>query len=194
VTLGECVRGRRSIRRYQPREVPEALVSEILDLARHAPSSMDGQPCCFVILRRGETKKRLAVIKDAHCPPGKRAGYPAGFLAAAPLVVAVCVERDRAHGRERENAILATAFLLLAAHERALSGVYLSAYQWDDPALALEIARLLDLPPGIEPVTLVPLGYPAEDPPPKTMRSLKTLVHHETFQGRDANHARGLRS
>lgn len=192
--LDECIRSRRSIRRYQPREVPEALVSEILDLARHAPSSMDGQPCCFVVVRRGDTKKRLAEIKDAHCPLEKRAAYPAGFLGAAPVVVAVCAERGRAHGRERENAILATAFLLLAAHERGLSGLYLSAYQRDDPALALEIGRLLDLPPEIEPVTLVPLGYPAEDPPPKTMRSITTLVHHETFEGQATTHAGGLRS
>jgi nitroreductase len=193
VTLDECIRGRRSVRRYLPREVSDALVSEILDLARHAPSSMDGQPCCFVVVRRGETKTRLAEMKDAHCPPEKRA-YPAGFLAAAPVVVAVCVERDRAHGREQENAILATGFLLLSAHERGLSGVYLSAYQRDDPTLAREIARVLDLPPHIEAVTLVPLGYPAGDPPPKTMRSITTLVHQETFAAQVAAPSSSLRS
>jgi nitroreductase len=191
VRLDECIRSRRSIRRYQPREVPDALVFEILDLARHAPSSMDGQPCCFVVVRRGETKRRLAETKDAHCPLHKRAAYPAGFLGAAPVVVAVCVERDRAHGRDRENAILATAFLLLAAHARGLSGVYLSAYQKDGPGLALEIGRLLDLPPEVEPVTLVPLGYPAEDAPPKMMRSITTLVHQETFDGRAATQSGG---
>jgi len=142
---------------------------------------MNDQPCCFVVVRHGETKRRLAALKDAHCPVEKRAAYPADFLAEAPVVVAVCVERSRAHGRARENGILATAYLLLAAHERGLAGVYLSAYQPEGTALALEIARLLDLPPEIEPVTLIPLGYPAEGPPPKAMREMTALIHHETF-------------
>ena len=185
MSLDECIRTRRSIRRYQPRDIPDAVVGEVLDLARHAPSSMGGQPLCFVVVRDGETKRRLAAAKDAHCAPEKRADYPAGFLAAAPVVVAVCVERERAQGRDRENAILGTAYLLLAAHQRGLGGVYLSAYQAGDAALTREIRALLLLPPEVEPVTLVPLGYPAETPPPKPMRTLGTIVHAEAF-GRGA--------
>jgi nitroreductase len=184
VTTDECIRSRRSIRRYQPHDVPDSLVREILDLARHAPSSMNDQPCCFVIVRDGETKRRLAAVKNL-CSPVEKRGYPADFLVSAPVVVAVCVEQNRAHDRERENGILATAMLLLAAHQRGLGGVYLSAYQPRDPALATEIRRLLALPREVEPVTLVPLGYPAESPSPKAMRPLATLVHDGAFDRGD---------
>jgi nitroreductase len=183
MTLDETIRGRRSIRRYQHREVPEALVREILDLASHTPSSMDGQPWCFVVIRNADAKKRLAAIKNAHCPVEKREQYPADFLAAAPVIIAVCVDKRRANDRERENGILATALLLLAAHARGLGSVYLSAYQPHSPALALEVGRLLELPPEIEPVTLIPLGFAAEIPPPKTMRGLTEMIHHERFGG-----------
>jgi nitroreductase len=178
--LDETIRTRRSVRSYQARELPPPLVDEILDLARHAPSSMDGQPWCFVVLRDPETKRRLADLKNAYCPPQKRV-YPADFLAEAPVIVAVCVHKSRSHGRELENGILATGFLLLAAHARGLAGVYLSAYQKEDPRLAEQIARLLRLGPDVQPVTVVPLGFPREAPPPKLLRPLETMIHHESF-------------
>jgi nitroreductase len=179
--MDEVLRGRRSIRHYAGREVPDALVREILDLARHAPSSMDAQPCCFVVIRSPAALERLATIKDAYCPVDKREAYPAGFLSRAPVVVAVCVERGRAHGRERENGILVAAHLLLAAHARGLGGAYLTAYQPHDPGLEREIRLLLRLPRDIDPVALVPLGFPAEMPAPKELRPLAELVHDEIF-------------
>lgn len=180
-TMDEVLRGRRSVRRYAPRGVPDALVREILDLARHAPSSMGAQPWCFVVVRSPAALERLAAIKDAWCAADKREAYPAGFLAEAPVVVVVCVERDRAHGRGQENGILAAAHLLLAAHARGLGGTYLTAYQPDDPGLEREIRLLLRLPHDIDPVVVVPLGFPAERPAPKEMRPLSGLIHNEIF-------------
>ena len=180
MTPDELLRTRRSIRRYQPRDVPEATLRGILDLARHAPSSMDGQPCSFVVVRDAERKRRLAAIKNAHCPPDKSA-FAADFVADAPVVVAVCVERSRSHERERENGVLATGWLLLAAHAHGLGGVYLSAYQPHDEALAAQLKALLELPEGVEAVTLVPLGFPAESPRPKALRPLETLLHRDVF-------------
>ena len=111
--LDKVVAGRRSIPIYDRRDVSDSVVRELLDLARHAPSSMNGQPCCFLVIPDEATRSRLAEIKNLHCPPEKRS-YPADFLADAPVIVAVCVERSRSFGREAENGILASAFLLLA--------------------------------------------------------------------------------
>jgi nitroreductase len=180
-SFDETVHSRRSVRVYDRREVSERGVREILDLSRHAPSSMDGQPCCFVVVRDATTRKRLAEIKNLHCPPEKRA-YPADFLAGAPVIVAVCVERVRAFGRTIENGVLATAFMLLAARSRGLTSVYLSAYNNDDPGLAAEIRELLQLPANIDPVTLVPLGYPGAEPASKGFRPLEDIVHYERFE------------
>ena len=179
----EVLRDRRSIRRFAPRGVPDELVREILDLARHAPSSMGAQPSCFVVIRSRDALERLAAIKDAHCAPDKREAYPAGFLARAPLVVAVCIERGRAHGRGREGGILAASHLLLAAHARGLGGTYLTAYQPDDPGLEREVRVLLRLPDEVDPIALVPLGFPDERPAPRKLRPLGELIHQETFGG-----------
>jgi nitroreductase len=178
----EVLRTRRSIRRYEPRAVPERLILELLDLARHAPSSMDGQPWAFVVVKDAERKRRMAALKNAHCPPAKSA-FPADFLEAAPVVVVVCVERARAHQREREDGVLATAWLLLAAHAHGLGGVYLSASQPDDGRLTAALKELLELPEGIDPVTLVPLGFPDERPGAKTLRPLDELLHEDVYGG-----------
>lgn len=178
MTLEEAIEGRRSIRSYRAQEVPVGLIAEILDLARRAPSSMDGQPWRFLVIRDRVTKKRLAAVKNAHCPPEKRA-YPADFLANAPAIILVCVERNQSHGREIENGVLATAFLLLAAHSRGLGSVYLSAYQKGVPQLTEDIRRLLSLPQEIEPVTLVPIGFPADSPPPRRMCPVEEMILFE---------------
>jgi nitroreductase len=180
VTGEQLLRSRRAIRRYQRRDVPDDLIEAILDTARYAPSSMNGQPWCFVVVRQVETKRELARMKNMYCPLDKRT-YPADFLAEAPVIVAICVERWRSHRRERENGVLAAAYVMFAACERGLGSVFLTAYQPDEPALAEEIARLLGLPDGIEPVALVPLGFAAEVPPPKELRALADVVHHERF-------------
>lgn len=180
VAVDRIIRSRRSIRRYQPDNVPDAVLRELLDLARHAPSSMNGQPWQFVLIRRTDTKRELARIKNAYCPPEKRA-FTADFLCTAPVIVIVCVDTNRSCNREIENGVLATAFLLLAAWSRGLGSVYLSAYRADEPRLAAEICQLLQLPEDVRPVTIVPLGLPAETPPPKELRALNVTLANGRF-------------
>jgi nitroreductase len=182
VTLHDALRTRPSIRRFEHHENSDDMLDQVLDLARHAPSSMDGQPCCFVVVRDSGIKARIVALKNAACPPGKSA-FPADFLLDAPVVVAVCVDRRKAHDRLRENGVLVTGHLLLAAHAAGLGGVYLSAYESHGDTLSRELAALLQLPESVEPVTLVPLGFPAETPRPKALRPLEELVHHDGYEG-----------
>lgn len=180
MSFDDVVRTRRSIRRFRPDDVPESTVAELLDLARHAPSSMNGQPWHFVLVRSPASRDRLAEIKNRYCPPEKRQ-FSADFIRSAPLIIVVCVGEPRSYGRGIENGILATATLLLAARARGLGTVYMSAYISDEPALADEISRLLGLPADVAPVTMIPMGFPAEIPSPRDLRPLEAMVHHERF-------------
>jgi nitroreductase len=63
-SFDEAVRRRRSIRKYDGRDIPDSGLIELLDLARRAPSSMDGQACCFVLVRNRATCEKLAQIKN----------------------------------------------------------------------------------------------------------------------------------
>jgi len=176
----EVVRARRSIRRFSAKDVPEALLESLIECALRAPSSMNGQPWCFIIVRDPQTKKLLAEIKDKHCPPEKRE-FPAGFLQDAPAIVVTCVERARAFDRGLESGVLATGHLLLAAANKGLAGVYLSAYKAGAPEVADDIRAALGLPADIDPVTIVPLGYPGTEAEPKTITPARDVIFHESF-------------
>jgi len=175
VLVDEAIRTRRSIRSYQTREVPESVVQEILDLTRHSPSAMNGQPWHFVVIRDSEIKSRLGEIKRDRCPDEKKA-YAAAYLKDAPLIVAICVERCRSHDRPIENGVLAAGYLMLAATARGLGSVYLSAYRDQDPDLAREITALLELSEDTLPVALIPLGFADEKPSAKELRPLSGMV------------------
>jgi len=174
----EAVKGRRSIRKYRNRGVEDSVIEEILDLARYAPSSMNGQPWTFMVVRDDETKRKLAEIKNKYCPVEKQE-YRADFLQSAPAIVVVCVDKEKSYDREIENGVLAAASLLLAAHTRGLGSVYMSAYRKDEPAVAEEIRQILGIPSHTDPISILPLGYPDETPEPKNMESIHRLVCYE---------------
>ena len=132
--IDETIKGRRSIRRYQEKDISDSVIKELLDLARYAPSSMDGQPWHFIVVREDKRKKQLAEIKNKYCPVEKQM-YKADFLQNAPVVIVVCVDKQKSYDREVENAVLATANIMLGAYSRGLGSVYMSAYKPDDPGI-----------------------------------------------------------
>lgn len=161
-------------------DIPDELLGELLDLARHAPSSMNGQPCSFIVVRDQAIKGRLADIKDAYCPPDKQ-HFKAGMLRCAPVVIVLCVDRHSSHDRVLENGLLAAAQLMLAAHGRGLGSVFMTAYRADEPRVTAQVRELLNIPASIEPVVLLPLGYPDEQPAQKTLKPLAGLVYHDRY-------------
>jgi nitroreductase len=57
----------------------------------------------------------------------------------------------------------------------------MSAYATAEPRLSLEIRKELNIPEGMEPISILPLGYPKESPPPKELCSLREIMHFEHF-------------
>lgn len=70
----EVVLGRRSIRGYKPKPVPQSLIKEILTLAMRSPSSMNTQPWNFTVvtgaaldrIREGNTERNLAGVPHSR--------------------------------------------------------------------------------------------------------------------------------
>jgi nitroreductase len=178
--IDDTIKGRRSIRKYTNRQAENSVIEELLDLARHAPSSMNGQPWNFIVVRKNETKRKLVEIKNKYCPVEKQE-YRADFLLNASAIIVVCVDTTQSYGREIENGILAAANILLAAHDRGLGCVYMSAYKKDEPAVSASIRQVLGIPEGMEPISILPLGYPDETPEPKNIKSLREIVSYEHF-------------
>ena len=176
--LTDAVRSRRSVRAYRPQPVPDDVIDSLIDLARHAPSSMNGQPWTFTVIREAETKRRLAAIKNRFCPVEKQE-FRADFLMEAAAVVVIAVDRAASHDRDVENGALAAATFMLAAHSRGLGTVYMSAYRQDEPAVAEAVRELLGMPADVTPVSILPLGYPAETPAEKPLKPLGDITFRE---------------
>jgi len=176
----QVVRARRSIRKFSAADVSDELVKSLIDCAVHAPSSMNGQPWHFIVVRNAETKKRLAATKNKYCPPEK-SDYSADFLLAAPVLILTCVDQALSYDRGIENGVLATAHLLLAAANYGLTSVYMSAYKTGTPEVADEIRAILDIPADFDPITLLPIGFPGGCPEPKKTKSADEVICFEAF-------------
>jgi nitroreductase len=181
--IDETIRGRRSIRKFRNQDIADSVIEEILDLARHAPSSMNGQPWYFTVVKKDETKRKLTEIKNKYCPVEKQM-YRADFIQNASAIIIVCVDREKSYDRGIENGVLASANILLAVYSKGLGSVYMSAYKVDQPEVSREIRQTLGIPEHVDPISIIPLGYPDEIPEPKKMQPLHGIISYETFTGR----------
>lgn len=108
------IRSRRSVRAFLPTPVPRAVVAELLELARTAPSNSNTQPW-FVHVLAGEPRQRLcealrrsheanALPASAHFPaelPADCAARQADF--GARYYAALGIDRADAAARERQS-------------------------------------------------------------------------------------------
>jgi nitroreductase len=60
MVFAELLQKRRSIRDYEPKDVPVEIINEILKEATLAPSASNNQPCRFIVINCKETIKRLS--------------------------------------------------------------------------------------------------------------------------------------
>jgi nitroreductase len=73
-TYDDVILGRRSIRGFQRRPVPKALIREVIEIAMRAPSSLNTQPWNFYVvsgapldrIRAGNTERNLAGVPDSR--------------------------------------------------------------------------------------------------------------------------------
>ncbi len=170
-TTLRTLRSVRSVRDFRPDPIPDALISEILEVARWTGSGMNRQPWAFVVVRDRAT---LAAIADAS----PNAGHVRGAAAAIVLVMdgeSPAIEAfDEARAAER---------ILVAATALGLA----SAIGWIMPPGRPAVAALLGVPDGRTVRTLVSLGYPTEQGArPKAAagtarRPLAEVVRYERF-------------
>jgi nitroreductase len=105
-------------------------------------------------------------------------------ISSAPAIILLCLDTKDVHNFNDANrsdgdylmgaqsVALAGGHLLLAAHAEALGAVWVCA-----PLFAPERVReALDLPSNWIPQGMISLGYPAEQPRSKTMKTLEEVV------------------
>src|SRR5205814_3022390 len=77
----EPIRRVSQIRQYSPEPVPDAVVDQLLELARWTGSAKNAQPWRFIVVRDKDRLKKIAALRP-----------PIGWLAGAPLGIAIVLE------------------------------------------------------------------------------------------------------
>lgn len=176
-----AILNRRSIRRFTEKEIPAAVLRDLLEAVRWAPSWGNSQ-CWEVIVVKSKTRQEelSAIVTDRN--PATLA------VKTAPVVLAMCARTGKS-GFYKGSAVskfgdwfmfdlgIATQNVALAAHSLGLGSVIVGAFDHD------QAKGILNLPAGFEVVVLLPLGYPAQTPPAPARRSIEEFCHDERFAG-----------
>jgi nitroreductase len=163
--------GRRSIRVYEPGEINDAAVEQLLRAGMAAPSAAGKDPWRFVVIRNRETLSRLA----AALPNGP-------MLATAALGIAVCGELEAAHDKQLsyllQDCSAAIENVLLGAHILGLGACWLGVHPREQRMKSLR--DILGLPSAVVPVACIAIGHPGERQEPRT-RFKADYVHYERW-------------
>ena len=160
----EVIAKRRSIRRYDPRPVPKEHLLKILDAARLAPSARNKQPWRFVVVTDPERKKRLAEACMGQM-----------FIADAGAVVVALSDPKASPKWHAMDTMIAVEHMVLVATELGLGTCWIGAFDPD------EVREVVGAPKDLNVVAVLPIGYPAENPPPRPRRKLEEICFKETY-------------
>jgi len=170
----EAIKKRRSVRAFTNEPVSAKEVKKLIDAARWAPSAGNIQPWEFVVVRDPEIKHGLAVAAQDQT-----------FIEEAPVVIVVCANQlrsSRGYGSRGvslyclQDTAAATQNMLLVAHAMGLATCWVGAFQEE------EARKVLNIPNGVRPVAIIPVGHPAQKPMTRSRRPLSEIIHHETFE------------
>lgn len=114
----ECIRTRRSIRKYKDDPVPAELLDQILEAGTWAPTGMGKQSPTIVAITNKEQRDRLMKLNAQVM--GRDDTDP---FYGAPAVLVVLV--DKAVPTAENDGELVIENLLLAAHDLGLAGCYI---------------------------------------------------------------------
>jgi len=193
---------RRSIRKFKPDPVPDEYVTAVLEAARLAPSGTNIQPWRFVVVKSEEMREKLG-----SCTYGLKfvARAPVTIVCCADLN-ALGTREKRISELKEAGAFLDTGLddesFKSYARTRTLDGDAAKAYAALNTAIAIEhmalraadlglgscwvmmfkqheVKKLLSLDDNLMVVALLPLGFPAQDPPFRPRLPLQEIVLKE---------------
>ena len=159
----ELLKQRISVRKYSAEPVEREKLEEIIDVARFAPTARNEQPWEYVVVTEPKVRQAIADLTDY----GK-------FIAAAPVCIAVFTKETKYY---REDGSAATTYILLAATALGLGSCWVAG---DKKEYGQAVGELLGAPQDYQLVSLISLGYPAEEQL-KPKRQLEDVCHWERF-------------
>ncbi len=169
----ENILKRRSIRKYTDKKIDAETMHKLLECGMSGPTCVNSRDWAFIVVDDKELLKGLSQCN----------GRVAGMLPDAAAAIIVCGDLERAFSRAPdywiEDASIATQNILLAASAMGLGAVWLGTYPQEDKVA--NVRELMRLPDEIVPLSIVALGYPAEEKPDDKLTYEEDRVHYNKW-------------
>ncbi len=190
----EVICSQRACRRYTDEPVPDDALTAMIEAASHAPSAENRQPWVFVVIDDPAIRQAIDDLGRLIWGVGGRTHSeatlnPAMFAAVdqffesghggAPRLIVVAGD---GRGSVRRDVLASSVFpavqnLLLAASAMGFGSTMTTlAAQAPD-----ELVSLLDLPDGVLPLAVLPIGRPARTAGPPRRRPVAEIAHRNRF-------------
>ena len=180
----QTINTRRSIRRYQDKDVDNTLLTRLIKEAERTQTMGNLQLYSVVVTRSKELKAKLA---PAH--------FNQPMVTGAPVVLTFCADyrRTTIWAEQRQatpgydnplsfvnamtDALLFCQTFCNLAEEEGLGCCFLGTTVYQPQS----IIDTLQLPELVFPVATITLGWPDENPPLSDRLPVSTIIHEETF-------------
>lgn len=180
----QTINTRRSIRRYQDKDVNNTLLTQLIEEAERTQTMGNLQLYSVVVTRSEELKAKLA---PAH--------FNQPMVTGAPVVLTFCADyrRTTLWAEQRQatpgydnplsfvnamtDALLFCQTFCNLAEEEGLGCCFLGTTVYQPQS----IIDTLQLPELVFPVATITLGWPNENPPLSDRLPVSTIIHEETF-------------
>ena len=138
----DAVLSRLTVREFKPDPVPDEVIHKLLEAGRLSPSSQNLQPWHFVVIRDGDTIKRLGDMATQG-----------PFIGDAPLAIAIVTDDTP---RAPLDAGRALQQMELVAWEEGLGTCFVGIREAEQNRA---IKELLNIPDNLALLTILPFGY-----------------------------------
>jgi nitroreductase len=172
--LLEAVRKRRSVRRYQEKNIPSSILEEIFEAARLAPSASNRQPWKFVVVQDEGLKQKVMEASILH-------GKLQPFIVEASVIIAGCatdVSHIMPNGVPSHHVDLSIALehISLQAAELGLGSCWIGAFNQE------KVKDLLKITENAAVVCLMTLGYPAGNSLQRKRKPLEDIICYNYYK------------
>ena len=164
MSVFDVILSRRSIRRYEKKEIPQDVLDKIFETGRQSHSAANRQPYSFIIVNDSEIKQKLS-------------GTFSHFLKNAPIIIVGCANpKALLTGKwATVDTTIALENMVLAAWSLGVGSCWIGSFNEQ------KIKELLTIPKDWKVVALITFGYPAETPKARKKKQTKDLFSINQF-------------
>jgi nitroreductase len=150
----EKIMGRRSIRKYARKEVPNEVLLKCVEAARLSPSGANRQPLRYVIV---DDQELLRTVFSTLSWAGYLPDYKPSEEEMPSAYVVILLDKNIRKNPGHDAGIAAMS-ISMVAYDEGLGSCILGAINRE------KLRKILNVPDDLQIILVVSLGYPAENP------------------------------